>query len=215
VVGNDATFAGLAEASRGAAAGTAVSLHLKIDVGVGGVLVDHDRPFAGATGAGGEFGHMPFGEPSVRCGCGAWGCWDPEVDGRALARHLGRRPPRDPRRAAARILREAADGAPEARRAVLAVAAAFGRGTAGLVNALDPELVSVSGLGVDLLNGAGAELEAAYRRGLMRYRRASPPPIVATSLGSDGSLIGAAEAAFDEFLSERGVNAWGAMHGGS
>jgi predicted NBD/HSP70 family sugar kinase len=208
IVGNDATFAGLAEARRGAAAGVPVSLHLKIDVGVGGVVIDHDRPLVGGTGAGGEFGHLPFGDPSVRCACGAHGCWDQEVDGRALARLLGRRPPRDSRRAAVRILAEAEAGVPDARRAVAAVATAFGRGVAGLVNAVDPDLVTVSGLGADLLDAAEPEIRAAYRRGLMRYRRAGAPPIVPTMLGPDGSLIGAAEAAFDELLSERGLSAW-------
>jgi predicted NBD/HSP70 family sugar kinase len=207
-VGNDATLAGLAEARRGAAAGVEVSLHLKIDVGVGGVLIDHDRPLVGASGAGGEFGHLPFGDPQLRCRCGSYGCWDPEVDGRALARHLGKRAPRDPRRAAALIIAEATAGAPQAQRALVAVAAAFGRGLAGLVNAMDPNLVTVSGLGVELLESARVEIEASYRRGLMRYRRTNPPPIDKTTLGNDGSLIGAAEAAFDGFITERGVTAW-------
>jgi predicted NBD/HSP70 family sugar kinase len=89
LVGNDATFAGLAEARRGRAAGTSVSLHLWLDVGIGGVLVVDGLPQVGATGSAGEFGHLPFGDPERRCPCGATGCWEAEVNGRAMARVLG------------------------------------------------------------------------------------------------------------------------------
>jgi predicted NBD/HSP70 family sugar kinase len=37
----------------------------------------------------GEFGHMPFGRPSQLCRCGAYGCWNTALDGRALAGQLG------------------------------------------------------------------------------------------------------------------------------
>lgn len=93
LIGNDATLAGVAEARRGAASSAGTVLYLTIEVGVGGVLVDHGRPMVGATGAGGEFGHVPFGDPSLDYPCGARGCWDLEVDGRAMARHRHAAPP--------------------------------------------------------------------------------------------------------------------------
>ena len=49
----------------------------------------------GAHGAAGEYGHIPFGDASLVCPCGARGCWDLTVDGRALARHRGDAPPAD------------------------------------------------------------------------------------------------------------------------
>jgi predicted NBD/HSP70 family sugar kinase len=94
--GNDATLGGIAEARFGAAAGTRVALHVLVAVGVGGALLVDGRPVAGPRGAGGEFGHLPFGDQAVACPCGARGCWDMEVDGRALARHLGDGAPEDP-----------------------------------------------------------------------------------------------------------------------
>lgn len=97
LVGNDATLAGVAEARTGAAAGHATALHLLVDVGIGGALIVDGRPVAGEGGSGGEYGHMPFGDRSLRCPCGARGCWDLEVDGRALARRLGEPSPADPR----------------------------------------------------------------------------------------------------------------------
>ncbi|HEX6678740.1 MAG TPA: ROK family transcriptional regulator [Actinomycetes bacterium] len=210
LVGNDASLAGVGESRRGAALGLPVVLHLTIEVGVGGVLVVDGRAMTGASGAGGEFGHMPFGDPARRCLCGAAGCWDLEVDGRAMARILGRPAPRDPRSAANRVLAEAAAGDPTARRAVERVTAAFGRGVAALVNALDPDVVTLSGLALGLAGAAPGSLQRAYRAGLMRFRRAQPPPLVPSALGDDGTLVGAAEVAFDTVLTDLGLAAWSA-----
>jgi predicted NBD/HSP70 family sugar kinase len=208
LVGNDASLGGVAEARRGRGNRAGVVLHLTIEVGVGGVLVVGGQPVTGATGAGGEFGHLPFGDPARRCPCGARGCWDLEVDGRAMARTLARRIPRDPRTAGERILAAAASGDPAAGAAVRAAAAAFGRGTGALVNALDPDLVTISGLAIGLAEQAPATLERAYRDALMRFRRRHPPPLVASALGDDGILAGAAEIAFDTVLSDHGLRAW-------
>jgi len=210
LVGNDASLAGVGESRRGAAVGTPVALHLTIEVGVGGVLVVGGRAMTGTSGAGGEFGHMPFGDPSRRCLCGAHGCWDLEVDGRAMARILARPAPRDPRTAGNRVLAEAAAGDPAARRAVEAVTAAFGRGVAALVNALDPDLVTLSGLALGLAGAAPGALHQSYRGGLMRFRRSQPPPLVPSALGADGTLVGAAEVAYDTVLTDLGLAAWSA-----
>lgn len=199
VAGNDATLAASAESRGGAAAGAAVALHLRIEAGLGGAVVDHGTALTGATGAAGEFGHMPFGDPEVVCPCGARGCWGTAVDGTALARLLGRPVPRD-HVAYARRLIGAAAPQPAERAAVRAVAGALGRGIAGLVNGIDADLVTLGGLGIDLLSAAGDEVDAAYRAGLMAYRRGAPPPIVAAALGDDGPIAGAAGEAWSALL---------------
>jgi predicted NBD/HSP70 family sugar kinase len=197
VTGNDATLAAAAESRRGAAAGAAVALHLRIEAGLGGAVVDNGKVLVGALGAAGEFGHMPFGDPGITCPCGAQGCWGTAVDGSALARLLGQPPPQDAVTYARRII--AAGGAAE-RRAVRTVAAALGRGIAGLVNGLDPDLVTVGGVGVDLLAAAPDRIEVAYRAGLMGFRRAAPPPVLPAALGDDGPIAGAAEEAWSALL---------------
>lgn len=193
VAGNDATLAATAESARGAAVGAVVALHVRVQAGVGGAVVDGNRVLTGAHGLAGEFGHMPFGDPAVICPCGARGCWGTAVDGGALARLLGRRGPQDP---VAFTRRTIARPTPASRAALETVAAALGRGLAGLVNALDPDVVTLGGGGVDLLHAAPAALDAAYRGGLMRERRPAPPPLLAAALGEDGPLIGAAEQAW-------------------
>ncbi|GAA2393403.1 ROK family protein [Dactylosporangium salmoneum] len=199
-VGNDASLAGVAEVLRGAAREVPVALHLTVEVGIGGVLLAGGRPVLGATGAGGEFGHVPFGDPALACPCGASGCWDVTVDGRAMARRLGRPGPADPRAFAEETLAAARAGDAGARAAVDEVAEALGRGIGALLNALDPAIVTLGGLGVDLLDVAGAGLRAAVLRAAMAWRRAALPPIVPAELGSRGPAIGAAESALAAVL---------------
>ncbi|MBG0828246.1 ROK family protein [Planomonospora sp. ID67723] len=212
-IGNDATLAGAAEARYGAATGAGTALHVTIEVGVGGTLVVDGRPVVGATGAGGEFGHLPFGDPALRCPCGATGCWDLTVDGRAIARHLGEPPPRDPRSYAQEAVGRATGDA-LVRSAVGRAASEFGRGLAGLINAFDPDIVTIGGFAEPLCATAASEFGAALTDGLMRFRRPSPPPVVAASLGGDGALHGAAVTALDSLLTEEGLSAWAAERAG-
>ncbi|GAA0235106.1 ROK family protein [Cryptosporangium japonicum] len=205
LVGNDATLAGVAEARTGAAAGARTALHLLVDVGIGGGLVVDGRPVTGATGAGGEVGHVPFGEASRRCPCGATGCWDLEVDGRALARHLGRDEPADPHRYARAVL---ARSDPDAGAAVGRVVTALARGTAGLVNLHDPDVVTLGGLAADLRAAAPDRFGTAYAAGLMTFRRDRPPPVRDAVHGDLGALQGAAEVGVDHLTTESALAAW-------
>jgi predicted NBD/HSP70 family sugar kinase len=259
-------LAATAEHRRGAATGAAVALHLRIEAGLGGAVIEDGRPVIGAHGAAGEFGHMPFGDPAVRCGCGANGCWGTAVDGTALARLLGTPRPRDPVTYARRVIATAArahstqrarqdlaglpppasappsttsppastaslmasavaavapaaaaeslaanpyssgEAGPDtdpiaAAEAVRSVGIALGRGIAGLVNALDPDLVTLGGLGVDLLATVPEAIESAYRDGLMLIHRESPPPVLPAALPDDeGPIAGAAEEAWSALL---------------
>lgn len=202
VAGNDASLAAAAESARGAATNASVALHLRIEGGLGGAVVDHGRLLIGAAGAAGEFGHMPFGDPAIICPCGAAGCWGTAVDGTALARLLGDPEPPDPITYARRTIAEL--DRPAVRAAVGVAAAALGRGVAGLVNGLDPDLVTLGGVATDLLAAASDELTSAYRAGLMAFRRSTPPPVVAAMLGDDGPIAGAGEEAWSALLTRLG-----------
>jgi len=207
LVGNDATLGGVAESRNGAAAGAGTALHVLVEVGVGGSLVVDGQPIVGATGAGGEYGHLPFGDGGRLCPCGARGCWDLEVDGRALARHLGEAPPADPRTYTREIL-DRASADPHAQRALGAVGTALGAGIAGLVNSHDPEIVTIGGLAISLRAAAPAEFGAAYVDGLMAFQRATPPRVVDATHGDDGALNGAVAVGLDHITSEAALAAW-------
>jgi len=208
VAGNDASLAGVAESRHGAGAGAGAMVYLHLDAGLGGTLIEAGRAVRGATGTAGEFGHMPFGEPARRCRCGARGCWNTSVDGRALARLLHQRVPADDVSYARGVLACARAGQPGALAAIRTVAGSIGRGIAGLVNGLDPHLVVVGGLGPDLLHIAADEVTAAYKDGLMAFRPTPPPPVRPARLGPDGPLLGAADEAFARLLTDEGLQAW-------
>lgn len=202
-LGNDATLAGVAEARTGAATGSATALFLTVEVGLGGALLLDGHPHVGAHGQAGEYGHLPFGDPTRRCSCGAAGCWGPDVDGRALARHLGDPEPGDPRSYAVAVLGRAAGGDPAAVEAVCGVAAALARGVAGLVHVHDPDVVVLGGLARGLHAAPG--FAEAYVGGLMAFRRAAPVPVLDAVHGDDGALHGAAALALDHATSPEGL----------
>ncbi|MBN6052187.1 ROK family transcriptional regulator [Nonomuraea sp. RK-328] len=209
VVGNDTAFAGLAEARRGELRGVAVGLHLHVDFDLGGTLIVDGHPLAGATGVGAEFGHMPLTGGDAPCMCGAYGCWGQEVGTNALLRHLGLAHGGGRGRGhAERLLSAATAGEEGAARAVASCAGALGRGVSALVNAHDPEVVTLSGFGVDLHRLALPELMERFEQGLMAIRRERPPRITPSALGWRGSLIGAMESVFDAFLTVDAVDDW-------
>jgi predicted NBD/HSP70 family sugar kinase len=207
LVGNDATLAGLAEARSGAARSATTALYLIVVQGVGGVLVVNGEPLTGAHGAAGEYGHIPFGDPALVCQCGARGCWDLTVDGRALARLRGDAPPDDPvgyvHDLVARPKRDAAT-----RKAFEVVAASLGRGIGGLVNLHDPEVVTLGGVAAQLRAAAPDVFDAAYKDGLMAFRKNFPPPVRDAEHGEDGPLYGAVALALDHITTPAGLADW-------
>lgn len=214
LAGNDATFAAVAEAQRGSGVGTTSLLHLFIGAGVGGAVIEDGRLVLGATGTAGEFGHMPFGETAQPCRCGAQGCWNTAVEAAALARALNQPPPADEisycRKVFAVARASVVSDAPQRAEldAVQAVARSIGTGTAGLANAVDPSIVTLGGLGRDLLEIAGDHVYPAYLAGLMRFRRTVPPPLLPARFGDDAPLVGAIEEAFSAILTDEGLRAW-------
>jgi predicted NBD/HSP70 family sugar kinase len=207
LVGNDATLAGLAEARTGAAREAGTALHLIVAVGVGGTLVVGGEPVTGAHGAAGEYGHVPFGDPALTCPCGARGCWDLTIDGRALARLRGDPPPQDPvGYAYALVDRAPADGL--TRRAFEEVAASLGRGIAGLVNLHDPDVVTLGGLAAVLRAAAPEPFSRAYRDGLMSFRKPAPPPVLDGLHGEEGPLYGAVARGLDHATTATALANW-------
>jgi predicted NBD/HSP70 family sugar kinase len=209
LLGNDATLAGLAEARTGAARSAATALYLMVAEGIGGALVVNGEPLTGAHGAAGEYGHVPFGDPTLVCPCGARGCWDLTVDGRALARHRGDAPPDD----AVAYVHDLISRPTRDRltnRAFEAVAASLGRGTGAFVNVHDPDVVTLGGVAALLRAAAPDVFDDAYREGLMAFRKDSPPPVRDAEHGEDGPLHGAVALALDHVTAPAELADWAA-----
>ncbi|MDP9882709.1 glucokinase [Sinomonas atrocyanea] len=193
---NDVHAHALGEAWRGAAAATSSSLLLAFGTGVGGSFVVDGRPLLGHRWVGGHVGHLasPYahdaGGSPLQCVCGSAGHVEVVASGPAL--HAGYlRRGGDPTAPDARaVVARAQDGDPVAHAAVTVAARAAGQCAGGLANALDPEVIVVSGG----LAGAGPlwweAMEAAFRAELM------PPlagmPLVPAALGGAAALVGAA-----------------------
>lgn len=206
VVDNDARLAGLAEARRGALRGIGTALHFHIDFDIGGTLLLDGDAQRGAHRIAGEFGHMPLTGSTLECMCGVRGCWSLDVGANALVRRFGKEPGYGTgRELAQEILRRAEAGEPKAVSALDDNAAALGRGLGALANALDPEAISLSGMGVDLIRLRREVIETRCAEGLMAFRRDEPPKLVAGTVGAAGPLQGAAEIAWDAILTPAGL----------
>jgi glucokinase len=204
-LGNDATFAGWAEYSVGAARGSAHTLLVTLGTGIGGGIVIGHRLIEGAHGYAGEFGHMVVDADGPECPCGRRGCWERLASGSALAR-LGRRAAAAG--AAGRVLAlaggdpesvlgehvtiAAAEGDPDA----VAILSEYGRwvalGLANLVNLFDPDCVVVGGG----LVGAWAVLEApvtsAFSAQALGVDQRTKVRLVPAALGERAGAIGGA-----------------------
>ena len=196
VVGDGIAFA-LGEGRFGAARGATSAVVLAVGTGVGGGYLHHGRAQLGERGAAGHFGHLPSADAAgLPCPCGGTGHLEAVASGPALlAWYL------DHGGAVASSAREVAARAeqdPLAEQALVRAGTALGAAAAGLANALDPEVVVVTGG----LTGAGQPWRQAvvsgYEQGLMRAMDGLPLEISdpATWL----SLRGAAAAAEEELI---------------
>lgn len=204
-VGNEADLGGLAEHRRGAAVGADAVLYVTGEVGVGGNVLVGGRPLLGAAGYAGEIGHMPVNPNGKPCGCGSRGCWETEIGERAILARAGR-PTDGGREAIADVIAAASAGEPRTMAAMEHLGTWLGIGLAGLVNVFDPTLV--------VLGGLFARLHpfVADRVGEVLDERALPAArelvtIVPAALGADGPVLGAAELAFEPFLSDPAAHA--------
>jgi len=200
LVANEADMGALAEARRGAAQGVDDLLYLSGEVGVGGGLLVGGRALVGASGFGGEVGHMVVDPMGARCHCGSTGCWETEIGEVAVLRRAGRR-----RRAGVDAIGQlvaAADGGDAtARAAADATGRWLGLGVGNLINILNPHMVVLGGT-FGRLHGhlRGAMLAELGKRSLDPNR--GDVTVVASVLGERAALIGAAELVFDEVLDD-------------
>jgi predicted NBD/HSP70 family sugar kinase len=199
VAGDMADIAGLAEHIRGVAAGVDDLVYLHGDLGVSAGIIMGGRLVVGHRGHSGKVGHMVVNPDGLPCGCGSRGCWETEIGEAALLRHAGREP--GERGAVLEVLSAAASGERAARAAVQHVADWLGFGVANLVNMVNPDTVVFGGslrevyaAGADTVRHRLDEMALPASREHVQLR--------AAALGRNGALIGAAELAFDQLLSD-------------
>lgn len=199
-VGNDADLGIRAEHVRGAAAGVQDAVYLSGHSGLGAGIYAGGSPLGGSAGYAGEVGHALVNPDGLPCHCGSTGCWETECGEERLFELAGR-PAGSGLAGVREVVGAASAGDARAMAALRHVAVWLGRGTANVVNVLNPEVVIMGGALEEVLVAAGdtvrAEFTATGLAALVAQAR-----LVRPCLGADSTLVGAAELAFDPLLSD-------------
>jgi predicted NBD/HSP70 family sugar kinase len=215
-VANDVNCAALAEYRHGAGRGASHLLMLATgNRGVGGALVLDGRLYTGSTGAGMEAGHISVDLGGRPCLCGSRGCLNVEADASrfleiaregAVAAGVGDAAADagvSKQDHAISLLRSRYPHDPGVRAAAGSVVVRLGVGLAGLVNVLNPDRVLLGGLYGQLLEADPVGLRAAVAD-RVPWGHAAGVPLLPAAL-ADGSLLGAAEIAWQPVLDNPGI----------
>ncbi|MDQ1715812.1 MAG: hypothetical protein QOC60_1757 [Frankiaceae bacterium] len=206
VIDNGATAFGQAEKWFGAGRGAEDAVIVLLGTGTGVSIFTDGEPYRGASSSAGEWGHTTVVVDGRLCRCGASGCLEAYVGGRAIVDRydqLRRRPPASTGGDLVDRMSAIAHAGPADRSAakVMSETATYlGAGIADLINLFNPERIVVGGWVAQLL---GAELLAAARDVASRHALRMPfrdVAIVAAELGRDAVALGAATLPMSRFL---------------
>ncbi|MFJ7625173.1 ROK family protein [Streptomyces sp. NPDC097595] len=182
------------ELSAGAAAGAHTAVGVMAGTGIGGALAVGGRVLTGAHGAAGHLGHLPVpGAERLPCPCGRTGHVEAVASGPAMTRLLraatpeGQRAPDDLRAVAA----AAEAGDEEARTVLTRGGTALGTALAGIVSALDPDVVVLAGGVLESGRWYGDALRRAVEEHTLPLLHGVP--VTTAALGADAVALGAAE----------------------
>ncbi len=186
---NDANAAVLGEAFAGAAKGYKDVLMVTLGTGVGGGILCGGRLLEGATGNGGEIGHMAVNPRGRRCPCGRRGCYELYASSRALVERVHRAGRGDLSDGQA-IFRAVEQGDAEARALLGDWLALVADGLISLIYIFNPALVLIGG-------GVSAQdkwliaplRERVLEKTLPQFARGLR--LEAAALGNDAGLYGA------------------------
>lgn len=207
---NDVTAAATGEHHFGAGRGAENLLAIFIGTGVGGGLILNGRPFEGAFGGAGEFGHTVVTVGGAVCPCGRRGCVEAYAGRRAMENAVERAiaagtdtivptlvEQKGRQRMTSGVVRDAlAKGDPLVADLVDAAIDALGAGIASAVNLLDVERVVIGGGLADKLGPSFRHrVESAMRPSL--FMVPSRVEVVSAELGDEGGALGAALVARD------------------
>jgi predicted NBD/HSP70 family sugar kinase len=187
-VENDANLGAMAEHLWGAGRGVADMIYLKIATGIGAGFVLNGRPYVGAGGTAGEFGHTIIDEDGPVCRCANRGCLETVASGAALVELL--RPTLGPDLTLGRLVELTIEGHPACRRVVADAGRLIGRAAANLVNLLNPSRAIVGGE----LAACGETLLEPLRQECLRHAISSAADdleIAVSPLGDRAQVLGA------------------------
>ena len=197
--GNDANLATLGEQWQGGGRGCRNMVMFTVGTGVGGGVICDGRIVAGATGGGGEVGHLPLSfRPDWQCSCGKYGCLEVTASASGIIRAAREYSPFKERSevTAKDVYDAAAAGDENARRVTDEAGSALGMAAAILACVVNPEMILLGG-GVSAAGRALLDpVEAAFRK------NAFPPcgnvRFALAQLGNNAGIYGGAALFFTQ-----------------
>lgn len=197
--GNDANVAAYGEMWQGGGKGYSNLVVVTLGTGVGGGIINNGRILTGATGAGGEIGHIHIEDnETVPCSCQNMGCLEQYASATGVVRLAQRRLAKDD---APSILRDADlsakavfDAVKEKDAVAIEIAEQFGeylgKGLAAVADVVNPEIFVIGG-GV---SKAGDILFDYIRPAYEKYafHGCRDAKLALATLGNDAGIFGAA-----------------------
>jgi predicted NBD/HSP70 family sugar kinase len=143
---------------------------------------------------------LPLADRDVRCRCGSFGCWETQVGENALLVAAGR-PAGEGLAAVRDVVRAAQQQDPVAAAAVEKAAHWLGVGTGALVNVFNPAIIVFGGALAEVFRAATPIVRAGLDSTAMAAA-AEQVRLAPQALGDDSVLLGAAELAFRDVLTD-------------
>lgn len=207
-VDNEANLGALAERWEGAGTHLQDFIHVSGDVGVGAGLIVGGELYRGATGFGGEFGHMTLMPDGPRCACGGRGCVETLVGQEALLRLAGVESPHLRHSAAMAavgpvetLVAAANDGDTNVLAALETVGTHLGIALSSAVNLLAPRAVVLGGYFAHLYEWLKSPVERELR-GRVLSTQWAPVDVLKSQLHQGAAVRGAAALTLRQVLSD-------------
>ena len=203
--GNDANVAALGEMWKGGGKGHDDLVAVTLGTGVGGGIIVQGKLLAGATGAGGEIGHIHVEDNETdRCGCGKQGCLEQYGSATGIVRIANRVLAATDEASVLRDSELTAKAVCDAAKAKDAVAIKvmeqfgeyLGRGLAAIACVVNPEVFVIGG-GV---SKAGEMLFDYIRPNYEKYvfHGSKNTKFALATLGNDAGIVGAARLVLEQ-----------------
>ena len=196
---NDANLAALGEQWQGAGKGCRNLVLLTVGTGIGGGIICDGRIVAGATGGGGEVGHMtvPF-HSDWQCACGRKGCLEVTASASGIIRAARQFSPfKEMEKVTAKDVYDAAAAGDKNAQAVVGeAAAALGMASVTISCVVNPEVILLGG-GVSAAGSALLDpVEAAFKA--CSFGPCANVRFALAQLGNNAGIYGGAAMFFTE-----------------
>ncbi|WP_379131452.1 ROK family protein [Paenibacillus sp. sgz500958] len=194
-IDNEANAGAQGELNFGAARDVRHLLYVSAGSGIGSGIIIGGELYKGARGYAGETGHMTIDADGRPCSCGSRGCWElyasektydyPEVQ--------------LPAATTPELVRLAAQGQADVLHHYATMGESLGIGVTNLINSFNPEVIVIGGALTEAGQYLGDSLRKVVSERTLPYHK-QQLEITFSTLGSQGTVIGAAFSAVIHFL---------------